>query len=188
MRKIILAVVLLLFSGINLFGQDEPGFRTFVNEEYNIKINYPANWYYKEEHNEVLNAFYFTKELIVKETDIYKTGFCIMRIKNADKNYRYVLKDDPDATRRMFAEMTRQVLIKKNQLIHDKYEAIRVAGKDAILCEFSFINDFGEEETEFELVMFENNTLLSLIMEAPVNEFDNYRGLYRRIISEAVLF
>lgn len=188
MRKIILAGVLLLFSGINLFGQDEAVFKAFVSEEYNIKINYPANWYYKEEHNEKLNAFYFTKEPIVKETDIYKTGFCIMRIKDADKNYRGVVKGQPDTTRRMFAEMTRQIFIKKNQLIYDKYETTKVAGKDAILCEFSFLNDFGEKETEFELVMFEDNTLLSLIMEAPVNEFDNYRGLYRKIISEAVLF
>ena len=186
-------ILIFLLAGLSLvaediFGQTIAELTAFINKEHNIKIDYPKNWYLKEEHQEDLHMFYFTKEQIVKQSDIYKTGIAIIKLYNADKNNQYVFKDKPDLSRRFFAEMTRQVLIKKGQLISEKHETIKVANKDAVLSEYSFKNDFGEEETEFEVVMFENNTLISLIMEAPINEFDNYRTTYREIIDKANFF
>lgn len=161
------------------------GLATFINKEHSIKMHYPKDWYLKEEHQGDLHMFYFTKERIVKRGDIYKTGIAIMKLYNADKNNKYVFKDKPDTSRRLFSEMTRQVLIQKGQLISEKYEMIRVDNRDAILSKYSFKNDFGEKETELEVVMFEDNTLVVLLMEAPIDEFNNYGPTYREIINKA---
>jgi hypothetical protein len=172
----------------NIFAQDASPVKPFINTEQKVRIEYPDTWFAKEEQTPDIYMLFLSKEQIIKKTDIYKTGISVYKIYNADKNFWYVNRNDPDATIRLHAELYCQGIIKKGQLISRRHEIIKVGGKDAILSEVSFKNDYGEKETLFNIVLFEDNTLVNVIMEAPIDTFENYRALYRGIIDKATVF
>lgn len=169
--------------------------KTFSNLQDGVTIMYPSDWYVKEEKQGDIYAVFLSQEKVSKPGDIFKTGISVMKFYNADQ-FEFNL---PPNKIRLFSDLIHgsmalyidafctQLMLQKQLIFRTAYRT-RINNMPFYIAEISFKNDFGFSETMFLAISYKDNIFVKLTLEAPIEEFEKFHPIFKKIIDNAKLF
>jgi len=157
----------------------------FTMPELGIVLDHPVDWHKAVQENPSIYYVTFSPKPARQPGEYYRVGVALLRYRKTD-DIPHVRADQIESSLNVFTEFYCQELIRKGQLISRQHGKIVLGGRDAVLSHLTFENDRGFTETEYLLVAYDGHELVLVMCEAPVEEFETYRSVFRRILSTVV--
>lgn len=151
--------------------------------EQRIWLEYPQGWHVHEEPHEDIYYVHASREQAEVPGQSFKVGAGVTQVKDASSRMFFINREDPQGSVRAAAEMLCQQLIGQGRLIARHHVRLEMPGQEAMLSLLTFESPFGFVETEYLLQSLAGDTLTMVVMEAPEDEFERYRPLFRRMFS-----
>lgn len=173
----------------------EAELKTFSNLQDGVTVMYPSDWYVKEGKQGDIYAVFLSREKVSKPGDIFKTGISVMKFYNADQfefnlppNKIRLFSDLIHGSMALYIDAFCTQLMLQNQLIFRTAYRNRIHNIPFYIAEIGFKNDFGFSETMFLAISYKDNTFVKLTLEAPIEEFERFYPVFKKIIDNAKLF
>lgn len=169
--------------------------KTFSNPQEKISIEYPSDWYVKEEKSGDLYAVFLSREKISKSSDIFKAGITIMKFHKADQfefdmppNKIRLFPDLVYGSMALYIDAFCTQLMMQNQLSFRAAYRTKINNIPSCIAEVSLRSEIGSPVTMFLVVSYKDNAFVKLVLEAPVEEFEQFYPIFKNIINNVKFF
>lgn len=183
MKKILCFAIVLLCLSVPASAADLPKFDTFKNTRGDVTVVYPEGWHVKEVVKNNPYQIFISREKLIASDSKFQVGMTFAKFYNngwymdfkpndREKYYSLVLEatKKPDSPVRIIKE-----------------ERIQLAGVEALLVEQKgvLVKDMIHM---FYLYVLKDDVGMFFCLEAPEDEFENYRDTFRQSITNSTFF
>lgn len=162
--------------------------KPFENNSRSIALMYPSEWFVKENVQPNIYQLFLSKEKVEAPGDVYLTGISLAKVPNARAAVGLSAQDAYGVANEWLKRYVAAINTSKTVTVAFPLTPVKVGADTGYLTELSFKDKNGRMLHNFNVILYKDNTLVNIIMESTVEDFDQYRNLFRQIIDGMKVF
>ncbi len=162
--------------------------KEFENSAYNVSLRYPIDWHVKEHASQGVYQLFISKEKVEKPGDIYLTGIGIVKVSNAKETIKLKASEPLEVANEFLKRYVDGIATSKSVIMAFANTPIKVGEDTGYATEFTFTDKYGRMLSNFFVILYKNDTLVSIIMESTQQDFLRYKNMFVDILKEAKIF